>query len=1020
MHFKHFTISNGLSQNTINSLYEDQNGFIWVGTDDGINRFDGINFKLYYFDLENNNSISNNQINSITEDQHNNIWVATVNGLNKINTISNRITRYYQDKINGINNNFISKLLSYDENSFLISSTNSISSYNSNKKEFIPIIDLGNQLINDFIIDKNGNLLIASESKLFFYDIKNEKLKHISIQKKELKYQKLLLDSDNNLWAGTNVGVLKFDSNYQDITPKNILENTNNESVITLFEDHFKTIWIGTENGVRSFNLKNKTIHAYKRDTNNLNSLSNDSIHCIIQDSSETLWIGTYHGLNSLMLNQKNFNHISLFPKYTKDISSNFIWCFTKDKSGNLWLGTANGLYILNEEKDLFKSIEIEQIKQKLRKSIFYIYFDKYENLWAGGSQGLHYLPQEVVKNIWEHKNPTLKKLNNNPIKNITNITNITENPATDEIWIGSLDNGVFKAKNTHKNPDLINFINYKNQKNIPHSLPSNTSANIISIKNKKGDYDMWVGTRKGLAKYSSENNNFITYNFNRNKDVDLQISAINTYKDSILWIGTFNSGLIKYNLSSKRHQYINTKSGLANNSIYGILIHNNELWLSTNRGLSKYNTITHDIKNYDKSYGLQDDEFAEGAYFKDKTNKLYFGGLQGYNAFYSHKITSDSIPPKINYIDFKIFDQSVLPNISNTNQNLSKDNNIILKKNITYTDTINLSYQHSVFSFKVAIIHNKNSLKNLYAYQLSSIDKDWNTRPSIQNQFTYTNLNPGQYILKIKAANSDGIWSKPKSIYINIEPPFWQTKWFYLLSSILLLATILLFLQIWKKQIKLKQRRDFHKRENDQKTAMIKEIHHRVKNNLQVINSFLRVQASKIEDPEIVTIFKKTQSRVLSMAVIHEKMYQTKNLHSLNAQEHFEPLIIDLIEAYGINKDVSLDLKIIPVDFEMETLTPLALIINELISNSLKYAFNNQENGTIKIHLNTTNTPNYYQLIIGDNGSGYDQTKTTSSKQIGTKLITSFVKQLNGSIKQLDLPGTYFEIFFYCKKREL
>jgi len=256
--------------------------------------------------------------------------------------------------------------------------------------------------------------------------------------------------------------------------------------------------------------------------------------------------------------------------------------------------------------------------------------------------------------------------------------------------------------------------------------------------------------------------------------------------------------------------------------------------------------------------------------------------------------------------------------------------------------------------------------------------------------------------------------------LYINIKPPFWKTNWFYFFSFLAIVTSLFFFLHLWKKQIKLTERRDFHKRENDQKTAMIKEIHHRVKNNLQVINSFLRVQASKIEDPEIVTIFKKTQSRVLSMAVIHEKMYQTKNLHSLNAQEHFEPLIVDLIEAYGINKNIELDLKITPVDFEMETLTPLALIINELISNSLKYAFNNQENGIIKIHLNRTETPDYFQLLIGDNGSGYDQEKTTSSKQIGTKLISSFVKQLNGSITPLNKAGTNYEIFFYSKKRKL
>jgi len=212
---------------------------------------------------------------------------------------------------------------------------------------------------------------------------------------------------------------------------------------------------------------------------------------------------------------------------------------------------------------------------------------------------------------------------------------------------------------------------------------------------------------------------------------------------------------------------------------------------------------------------------------------------------------------------------------------------------------------------------------------------------------------------------------------------------------------------------IKLKQRREFFKKENDQKTNMLKEIHHRVKNNLQIVNSLLRIQSSKIEDENIIQMFKKTQRRVLSMAILHEKMYQSENLKNLNAKEHFESLISDLVKTYGINKDIELDISIVPVNFTMDTLLPLGLIINELINNSLKYAFKNKEKGKISIHIKTTTREGFYELIIGDDGIGIEGDKALKSNQIGANLVHAFVKQINGTISIMDCSGTFYQIIF-------
>jgi len=336
------------------------------------------------------------------------------------------------------------------------------------------------------------------------------------------------------------------------------------------------------------------------------------------------------------------------------------------------------------------------------------------------------------------------------------------------------------------------------------------------------------------------------------------------------------------------------------------------------------------------------------------------------------------------------------------------------LTKNINYVDEIELSYQEKMFSFEFSAMHFAIPEKNQYAYKLEGFDDEWIYHSAEKRFATYTNMDPGSYIFKVKAANNDGVWgNEVREVKIIVYPPFWKTWWFSLLSVIFALSAIYVVFRIRLHQIKLVTERMYFQKQSESKTAMMKETHHRVKNNLQMINSLLRLQSTQIKDEEVVKMFQEAQSRVLSMANLHEEMYRSDNMKLINIKTHFSSLIPKIINDNKVGKNIILDLNIGDIVIGIKTLVPLGLIINEMITNSLKYAFNGRDEGTIIVHMNCSEEKQC-ELIIGDDGVGMSQDfDIEGSSSLGTKLIKNFTEQLNGKIERLNRPGTVFKISF-------
>jgi len=351
--------------------------------------------------------------------------------------------------------------------------------------------------------------------------------------------------------------------------------------------------------------------------------------------------------------------------------------------------------------------------------------------------------------------------------------------------------------------------------------------------------------------------------------------------------------------------------------------------------------------------------------------------------------------------------------------KNLTKWNNLPVDL------TLDHNQNHLTFEFSAI---NLNYPKGVcYSFKLEPFDKDW-YHVTEKRSATYSNLPPGDYTFYVKARNNDGIWTQTPIVYnFSIKPPFWNRWWFYLIA--LIIASYLLYrlatfrernqLRISKElEEKVKERTLLIETQMAEKEILLKEIHHRVKNNLQIINSLLSIQANYTQDKNALSLFDEAKNRIRSMAMIHEKMYQTGDLALIDFQDYITDLTEDLIKTYSINCDITMDLKVAEVKFDIDTLIPIGLLINEVITNALKYAFNEKKEGKIIVHLSYDKKENQYTLIVGDDGSGMNHTIFDSEEgSLGMELIKVFVDQIDGSIKLQKSKGTVYEVVFQPKE---
>ena len=801
----------GLSDPNVMCITQDSRGFIWAGTRYGLNRYDGHQFKVFYNDVTDPLSISHDYIRDIFEDSKQNIWIATSGGgFNKFDRKKNNFTHYLNqpDNPNSLSGNVVYKIIEGRSGNLWIATSEGLNLFDEKTNHFVR-----------FLNDRTNSTTISDSDVTTVFE-----------------------DSYNNIWAGTKKGGLncfvKKDStfiHYQaDSTNTGAISGNN---ISSIFEDSKHRLWIGTTGeGLNLFEPESGNFRKFKH-TSNSNSLSNNFILCIAEDSETNLWIGTENGGISL------FNYdLQKFRTYVYDeiddssLATNSVHSITKDNVGNMWVGLfAVGMNLHNKGSESFNHFKRTSSKSSISNNlVLSICEDSNENLWIGSDGGgldrtdlktgesYHYknnpgqnslagdyvlaMADDGENNLWIgtwgnglSKYNRKTKIFNNFKYNENNTRGISGNNiyaitiARDrKIWIGAYGNGLDLY-----DEQMNQFFHFKYNKDDPKSLSSNNIYTILEDKNG----NIWCGTAEGgINLYEPKTKNFIRFNKENKNLMSNTVYHLFESRSGMIYACTPGSGLNYFDQTNHRFIPITSDNKFASEYIYaGVEDQKGNIWVSTNKGISKFDPKTKTINNYSVEDGLQGVDFKPHSVFGAKSGMLYFGGNNGYNSFFPEQILENSNNPPIVLTDFQIFNKSV-PIAQNENDPSP------LKQDISETKSICLNYKQSVITFEFASLDYSSADKKIYAYQLEGFDKDWNIVGN-KNSATYTNLNYDDYLFRVKSQNNSGMWSSEiLTLHLTISPPFWLTWWFKILTFIFIAGSLIGFYKYRVRFIKLQR----------------------------------------------------------------------------------------------------------------------------------------------------------------------------------------------------------------------
>jgi len=783
--FKHLTLENGLSQSSITCILKDSRGFMWFGTEDGLNKYDGSTFTIYRYMPDNKESLSSSYINTIIEKEDGFLWIGTKNGLNYFNPNNEKFTRYLHD-INddkSLSNNVINTLYISNDKHLLIGTSNGLNLFDQNFGflKYNPSTDKYNYNVFSMVQDKEGYLWVLSLGMLEKIKLDNRSFSRISFQKhfKSTVTNTMLLDS-LNLWIGVNKGLIKFNLSTQKYNIYKFYDvdefEEKRNTVLSVIKGQDGTLWLGTlGGGLINFDKTTSQFRTILHDPNNNFSINSNEIRSLFLDKTKILWLGTYGGgINKYDPDQFKFKHYKHKPGNRNSLSENSVRSILLDKEGELWVGTHGGLNRMNRKTDGITIYRYDQINLSTISSntVRALHEDSSGTIWAG--------TWENGLNSFDKKTDVFTRYISLPNrKDSIGPVQALEVDSQDNIWIGG--KGLWQF-----NPRTNEYKSYFYDK-------KSNSLDLFRIYSLYFDkaQSLWIGTQKnGLVYFNTKSGNIKKYIHNPKDTSSIShnyVTSIADDKNGSLWIGTYGGGLNILDISRGIFRHYNISNGLLNDVIYGILIDDQGfIWFTSNAGLARFDPNTKEFKHFGVEHGIQSDEFNAGAYFESKDGEFFFGGINGFNAFYPNTIYNNKETSKIVFTDFQLFDRK---------QTIT---NKFLDKHISRANHIKLKYNQNTFSFKFAELNYSENINNSYEYQLEGFEKDWQYLG--KKQFiTLGNLKPGVYILNVRVHND---LTKRASINITISSPFWQSNLAY---AAYILTLILIITLVYRNVMKIK-----------------------------------------------------------------------------------------------------------------------------------------------------------------------------------------------------------------------
>jgi len=746
--FNNINIEQGISQSTIEDIFQDSEGYIWLGTNDGLNRYNGYEFKIYNYE-EYQNSISHNGITDITEDKYGNIWVNTVSGVNKINKKTEKISNYTE--INGkIKEDSTTEIIVTKDNNILVGTYEGLNIYNAKEDRFDIILEQKDGILSSCIYsideDINGNIWIGTELGL---NKLSKDFKVLETYTSESEIYNIFCDDENGfVWAGSDSsGLLKIDTKTKEVKQYiNNIEDLNSlpaNQVGAIIRDSKGNLWVGTTNGLARYNEKNDSFDVYKNKVYDKNSLVYNDVRSIIEDREGVLWVGTYSGI-SIFDTESSIKYYNAGLDDGYLLSENMVHGIYEDDEGYLWVGSrTKGVNIIDRENNTSKSISMEHNNVIQSNSINDITVYK-DFIFVATDAGV--LKINKKENTIQNYN-----LEDGLIgENVKDIFVCDKN----YLWIGST-NGLNLLD--IENDKIIDMTDYVDEGSYVRYVYQGQDGSYYIGFLRDGGLGIIEPNSKETKYYKNIPNDKTSISSNR-------VRYINEDSKGNIWIGT-SYGLNKYDPKTKVFKRYTTSDGIANNTIYGVLVDDNDnIWVSTNKGISQIDTKNNTVNNLSVTDGLQGNEFNGNAAFKSKSGELFFGGINGLNAFYPEDVNSINNKSKVIFDGFKVNDKDYLDI-----NGLKFGNN---------TENIKIKFFTPVYS----------SNKNI-SYEYELIGSNSSKATTKENYVIYNDLLPGKYTFKVRAVDSRGDISDSETIEFSIKYPFWMSPiacFIYLVIAIL------------------------------------------------------------------------------------------------------------------------------------------------------------------------------------------------------------------------------------------
>ncbi len=766
--FSNYTIRDGLTDNIIHCIYQDSKGWIWLGTTFGAVRFDGYSFVKFDIGTTESDIMGKSLIRTITEDSHGNVWIGAENqGIfiyDRENCTLKQLKK--RGKYNELCCNSIWTIIEDAEGYIWIGTEHGLNRFNPVNQSFIIFSQNSHgklKLANDFVrilrIDHNNNLWIGTNEGIAVFDFKNKTsrfyLNEIPDIKRENEVWEIFEDSKNQIWVGTYLGGMKCLNTTTDSFEEVELEKHNERArtVRAIVQDKKGNYWIATRGGMYRINSKDNKIAHFDHNDLDDNSLVHNSVIELIIDRKGDLWAGTRNGISHLNFDKQAFGNISAGKSSGSGLNYGEVYAFWEGFDDDIWIGTENGgINIYNYHTNKISYITRENgLTNNCIKAMCY---DQNGHLLIGtylGGLNILDLKSDSVEHFLYDPNDTTTISDNDVWSIIRDCKGL--------YWVATangLDQFDMKTRSFRRMGEKFNVSNvlmvYEDSEGRIWAYSENLKLTMIDTDGKTRDFPYKART-------------------------------MCHDKDHNLWIGTLGNGLVWLNPETNESKTYSVRDGLCNNIIYGVInVDDQFLWLSTINGISRFDLQTRKFKNYFRNDGLLNNQFNYSAYLRESDGTLVFGGGKGVDFIFLDQLDENRFVPPIIFTDFKVFNEPVPlrpdKKLKNTLPNL-----------ISETKQIVLDYDQNMLSFEFAALNYANSEKNEYQYKLDGFDRGWN-KIGNQRRATYTNLDPGEYVLRVIGSNNDGLYNtEGATLNITILPPYWKTIWFRVIIILILVS---------------------------------------------------------------------------------------------------------------------------------------------------------------------------------------------------------------------------------------